>query len=45
MPSLFALQQAFVTVFRVEEYVASGKDKTVFDPDPNRLYKKKITKK
>ena len=45
MPSLFALLQAFVTVFRVEEYVASGKDKTVFDPDPNRLYTKRKLQK
>ena len=45
MPSLFALLQAFVTVFRVEEYVASGKDKTMFDPDPNRLYTKRKLQK
>ena len=37
--------QAFVTVFRVEEYVASGKDKTVFDPDSNRLYTRRKLQK
>ena len=31
----------FFYFFRVEEYVASGKDKTVFDLDPNRLYTKR----
>ena len=30
----------FVTSFRVEEYIASGRDKFIVDPDPNKIYTK-----
>ena len=30
----------FVMSFRVEEYIASGRDKFVVDPDPNKIYTK-----
>ena len=28
-------------IFRVEEYISSGKDKNIVNPDPNRLYTKR----
>ena len=31
----------FIYVSRVEEYIVSGKDKTISDPDPNGFYIRK----
>ena len=30
----------FVMSFRVEEYIASGRDKFIVDTDPNKIYTK-----
>ena len=31
----------YVCIFRVEEYLSSGKEKNIVDPDPNGLYMKR----
>ena len=34
-------RMCFVVSFRVEEYIASGRDKFIVDPDPNQIYTKR----